>query len=203
MTAPQYTAGNLLAQLLRLLPRGRAWPRDPASVMGQALATLVPSFERSASVASGMIADALPSTTDQLLPEWQETLGLPDPCAGPVQSTAQARAQVVARFTDGGGQSQAYMIAYAAALGYEIQIVQFASFRAGQSRCGQPLGGTDWSNTWQIVAPSTTATQFRCGASRCGDPLQSWGNAVLVCEMQAIAPAHKVLLFSFTLPASA
>jgi uncharacterized protein YmfQ (DUF2313 family) len=52
------------------------------------------------------------------------------------------------------------------------------------------------------VAPSTTSSRFEFGRSNFGDPFASWGNSVLVCEMQTVAPAHTGLLFSFVLPAS-
>jgi uncharacterized protein YmfQ (DUF2313 family) len=200
MPAPQYSAADFLARLLQLLPRGRAWPRDPDAVLPQALATLVPSFVRSAEAAVDLIAEALPSTTVQLLPEWQATLGLPDPCAGPVQSLQQARNQVVARFCDQGGQSQAYMIAYAGSLGYQIQIQQLAGARFGQTRFGQNFGGPDWNFAWRVLAPSVTQSKLQFGAGRFGQPWSSFGNAVLQCELQAIAPAHTILLFGFTLP---
>ncbi len=202
MAAPQYGAADILAALQRLLPRGRVWPRAASAVMTQALATLAPSFVRSAAAGTSLISEALPSSTVQLLPEWQATLGLPDPCAGANPSTDQARQQVVARFTDGGGQSVAYLVQFATQLGYQVRIRQFAPFRTGQSRCGQRLGGKDWWYAWQVVAPATTVTRFKCGSSRCGDPLASWSNAVLQCELQAVAPAHTTLLFSYFTPGS-
>ena len=197
MPAPQFSSADFLSALQKLLPRGRVWPRGSGAVQTQALATLAPSFTRSAAVGASLIAEALPSTTEQLLPEWQATLGLPDPCAGPVSTFSQARAQVVARFSDGGGQSRPYLVGFAAQLGYRITIREFAPFRAGQSRCGQALGSKDWFFTWQVRAPAATVTRFACGVSRCGDPLASWSNAVLECELQAAKPAHTILLFSY------
>ena len=122
---------------------------------------------------------------------------MPDPCAGPSPTLQARRNQVVARFASSGGQSRPYFISYAAALGYTISITNYAPFRMGQSTCGQQLGAQDWFFTWAVNAPLNTVAPFRMGQSGCGEPLNSWGNAVLQCELAEIAPAHTILQFQY------
>jgi uncharacterized protein YmfQ (DUF2313 family) len=144
-----------------------------------------------------LLTDAFPRLTHELLPEWEDSLGLPDPCIGEVSTTQERRAQVLAKLTGTGGQSKAYFIGYAADLGYTITIEEYSPFRMGQHGMGQPLGGHDWAHTWAVVAPATTVTPFTVGLSATGEPLQAWGNASLQCLLEEIAPAHTELLFVY------
>jgi uncharacterized protein YmfQ (DUF2313 family) len=198
MSAPQYSAADYLAALQALLPRGRAWPRDGDANLTKVVTGLVQVFARNNVAAADLIVDAFPLTTLQLLPQWEATLGLPDPCAG-VSPTIQARrAQVVAKFTGIGGQSAPYMIAYAKSLGYVITITQYVPARIGQSAAGQPLYGVAWAHAWRVNSALSTVNKARIGVATAGEPLASWSNTVLQCELQEIAPAHTVLIFSYS-----
>lgn len=197
MAAPVLLAANFLAAIQSLLPRGVVWPRDQDAVQTQALAGLAPTYERNTSRANYLLVDAFPATTYELLPEWEETLGLPDPCAGEAPTVQARRAQVVARFANSGGQSAPYFEQFASNLGYEISIENFGPARAGQARCGDPDYGQDWGFAWAVVAPLSTVTYALAGQATAGEPLAVWGNTVLECELTAIKPAHTVLLFQY------
>ncbi|KVF22953.1 YmfQ family protein [Burkholderia cepacia] len=197
MAAPTLLAANFLSAIQALLPRGQVWPRDQDAVQTKALAGLAPSYERNTSRANYLLVDAFPETTYELLPEWELTLGLPDPCAGESPTIQQRRAQVVARFANSGGQSAAYYIGFAAQLGYGITITNFAPFRCGQSTCGQQLGNTDWFFAWRVNAPPATVVRFAAGQSTAGEALGSWNNTVLECEIRALAPAHTIVSFAY------
>src|SRR5690349_19184852 len=158
MLAPNYKAADFLKALQGLMPRGRVWPRDPDAVQTQVLSGLAPSYERSTARANYLLVDAFPATTYELLPEWESTLGLPDPCAGVAPTIAQRQAQVLARFVGVGGPSIASLAAFAANLGYTVTITQFVEARAGQMRAGDPCNGTAWSFAWQVNAPLNTVT---------------------------------------------
>jgi uncharacterized protein YmfQ (DUF2313 family) len=194
---PAWTSADLLSAFQQLLPRGKAWPRDPTSVQAQTLATLMPTFQRLTARGAFLLSDAFPSTTDELLPEWEASLGLPDPCAGESPTIALRQAQVLARFTAGGGQSIAYFTAFAATLGYDITIEQFAPSRFGRT-FGSSFGGTAWAFAWQVNAPQFTVATFNFGTGYFGDPFASWGNTVLQCELQRLAPAHTTILFNYS-----
>src|SRR5476651_1511590 len=183
MPKPVFTDADYTQALTNLLPPGKAWNRDPDSVQAQAISCYAPSFRRSSDDALALLVDAFPATAVNLLPEWESTLGLPDPCAGVAPTLQARRAQVVARFAGSGGMSISDFEAYAASLGYTITIKQYAPFRAGQNTCGQPLGGLDWFYTWSVQVQANTVTPFRVGSSMLGEPLASWGNSVLECEL--------------------
>jgi uncharacterized protein YmfQ (DUF2313 family) len=157
----------------------------------------VASYEAQTARSNYLLVDAFPGTTYELLPEWELTLGLPDPCAGEAPSVQVRRQQVAARLSSAGGQSAAYYIGFAQRLGYGITVTNYAPFRCGQSTAGQQLGNQDWFFTWSINAVLNTVVRFAAGQSAAGDPLASWGNQVLECEMSAAAPAHTILQFHY------
>ncbi|WP_070106499.1 YmfQ family protein [Burkholderia plantarii] len=194
MSAPNYSASDFASALSALMPRGLAWPRDPGSVMCKAIAALAPMWSRHVAANNYLLIDAFPATTVELLPEWEAALGLPDPCAGESPSLAQRQAQVVARFTNNGGASVAYFVNYAKTLGFDVSIDEFTPFRVGQQAVGASVGVEGWAHTWRINAPENTINYFRVSSSTVGEPLASWGNSVLLCEMNTLKPAHTLVI---------
>ncbi|MDR8394971.1 DUF2313 domain-containing protein [Paraburkholderia sp. USG1] len=200
--APVFQAADFLAALQACMPRGRVWPKAADAIQTQTLQGLAIPFQQHNDRANYLLVDAFPSTPEELLPEWEATLGLPDPCAGTQPTIAARQAQVLARFTAVGGQSLPYFIAYAAKLGFTVTITQYTPFRMGQQAMGDQLGSPDWAFTWAINAPYVSEIPFRMGQSAMGDALESWNNAVLECELNAIKPAHTVLRFIYGLTAA-
>ena len=197
MRAPSFTVADIAAAFLKLLPTGEVWPRESDSVLSQVFTALAPTYQRQAARSANLLVDAFPATTVELLPEWEATLGLPDPCAGTSPTIQQRQAQVVARFAARGGQSVPYFVNFAKNLGFTVTIAQYAPFRVGANRAGQALYGQPWSHAWAVIAPLNTVTFFRTGEDAVGEPLASWGNAVLQCEIQRVAPAQSIPIFQF------
>jgi len=196
--APQLGEDDFVVELGNLFPPGKAWAwtRDPASFGIALLHGIAASQAATHARKNQMLIDAFPATTVELLPEWEASVGLPDPCAGPDASVPARQAHVVARATNQGGQSVAYLIAYALALGFVITITQFTVLRFGQ-RFGSRFRGARWASAIQINAPTTTIAYARFGSARFGDHFASWGNAILECELRRIAPGHLTLIFSY------
>jgi uncharacterized protein YmfQ (DUF2313 family) len=187
MRAPNYQASDFLAALQKLMPRGRAWPRDLSSTQAQVLAGLAPIYAALLARDNNLLVDSFPATAVELLPEWESTLGLPSPAAGPSPTTLARQTLVVARFVGAGGQGVPDYVNYAALLGYTVTVKGLGPFRAGQSRSGQQLGTVDQMFGWTITTPGATST-----------PFGSYGTAVLQYELQRIAPPYTVLNFIFT-----
>lgn len=198
MSGPVYSASDYAQAMARLLPRGRAWPQFESSTLISLLGALAPTYERSGVAAAQLIDDIFPRTTAAMIPEWEETLGLPDSCTPLNPSTEQRRAAILAKFIGAGGQSAPYFISVAAALGYTVTVTNHAPFRVGHDAVGEPLNGAAWAHTWTINAPLNSIAYFAVGRSAVGDPLASWGNAELQCRLSQIAPAHTVLLFAYS-----
>ena len=192
-----YDRYDYLAQFQRLLPRGRVWNRGLELIQDFDLLTLMPTWERLTASLNDLIAEIFPCTTLQLIPEWEETLGIPDECTGPLGTTQEIQQALCLKFSARGGQSKAYFISLAEQLGYEITITEFAPFRVGINRIGDPLSGEGWAHTWQITA-SGPLQYFRADQSKIGERLVTWGSRLFECTMEQIAPAHTILLFGYS-----
>ena len=178
----RFTAAAYAAALASLRPRGRMWPEEAASCQVQTLAAAAGSFERLDAAAQGLLTDAFPATAQQLLPEWENSLGLPDPCVGEDATVAQRQAQLVARLTATGSQAPQRYIDYATSLGFQIQLETFAPFRCGFSACGDGLGGPEWSFAWAIKVSQPSSQGFAAG--------------VLLCEFAGMAPAEPTVFLA-------
>lgn len=175
---PIFEAIDYAAAARALMPRGRVWPTDPDSVQQLFLLAIGKTFERSDASAMAILAGSLPgSTVSGFLPEWEATLGLPDPCIGSSPTFAQRFAQVLARFVGAGGQSRAHYIAYAAALGFTITITTYSSAHPGPTGLG--ISGTQWNFVWGVTVVAN-ASGLSSGA--------------LKCELDAVRPAETTII---------
>jgi uncharacterized protein YmfQ (DUF2313 family) len=198
MLAPLNTASDFLWQFQRLLPRGRLWHRGWGTVQAEDLLTLMPQIVRLNQRAIDVLRETFPCTTSELLPEWEATLGLPDPCIGELNTLQQRQAAVCAKFTARGGQSAAYFVQLAASLGYTITITTFRPFYASEGRVDEPLYDEQWAFVWRVnIFAADTLTYFRVNESTVDEPLVAFGNSVLECLLRAAAPAHTEIIFAY------
>ena len=168
------TAADYAGALRALMPTGRVWPSDPNTDQQRALAALSNLPARLDRAADHLLAGALPGDSLDLLPEWEVSLGLPDPCAGSDPTIAARVNQVRARFIGSGGQSVPFFTAFCSALGFTVQIEPYAPFRVGHT-AGEPLYGDDWIFAWAVrILASSDVVSID----------------VLLCELNALKPAH-------------
>ncbi len=191
------TAEEYFRQLQGLLPPGEAWPRDEDTTLGRLLRAMAVELARVDARSNDLIQEADPRTTTALLPEWERVTGLPDDCVGPGTTLQERRAMLVRKLTSIGGQSRAFFIDTAAALGFDISITEFRPFRVGRSAADDALCGHDWIFAWRVEGPETTIVHFRTGQSTVGEPLRSWGNTLLECVMTRLKPAHTIVQFAY------
>ena len=199
MLAPLYSVTDYLSAFQRLLPRGRIWHRGWGTVQPQDIVTLLPQTVRLNQRAIDVLRETFPCTTAELLPAWEATLGLPDPCIGELDTLQQRQAAVCTKFTARGGQSADYFIRLAASLGYTITITTFRPFYISEGRVDDPLYDEQWAYVWQVnvAAGADTLIYFRVDDSAVDEPLVAFGNAALECLLTAAAPAHTQIIFSY------
>jgi uncharacterized protein YmfQ (DUF2313 family) len=196
-TPPLFGDADYQQAMLRLLPRGRVWRGDSASNLSAVLLALAPTYTRSTAAAAQVLTDASPATTENLLAEWEASLGLPDPCTVASPSIEQRRAAARAKFGARGALTIDYFIALAAALGFSITIAEFLPSAVGHG-CGKPLYGPAWAFAWQVSAPEITTFYSAVGQSAVGDPLTSYDSGELVCRITRDAPAETRVVFVFS-----
>lgn len=184
-----------LSQLQALLPTGAAWPREPDTVLTTVLAAMADGLARAHNRALDLIEEADPRTTLELLADWERVCGLPDPCSGQAATIAERRAQVVARLTATGGQSPAYFIALAAALGFDITITERRARYYGRRRHGTPYGGEEMQRIWEVHLPPELVFRRHHGQGFHGEPFASWGAQSLICMLERLKPAHTIIWY--------
>lgn len=201
--------------LAALLPQGRAWPRDPESVLMRVVEGLAGIWgtEIDPRAADLLERETDPRATVVLLPEWERAYGLPDDCLAEPLSIADRQKALVERVTLKGGQSPALLVALARRIGHDILIKEHSPFMAGISRVGdtrQPTAPSAWFR-WEIGAPEmrfywsvivlgVRITWFRATSGQCGvDPHVRVSLATdLECLLRRFKPAHTELSLDYS-----
>lgn len=189
-----YDPDQYLQQLIASAPPGIGTPVAGSQrwLMWHALARSLARVDRRV---DDLLAEADPRTTTEMLADWERVAGLPDACTGQAETTAERRDRVVARLTARGGQSAAYFIQVAAALGYDITIEEFPTLTC-EDPCDGGLNPWPWPYTWMVHAPAETIREMPCdGAS--DEPLRTWGNQALECLLNRNKPAHTNLIIAY------
>lgn len=186
-----------LDQLKQLLPTGAAWPRATDATLTKLLGAMAGGLADVDARAENLIDESDPSTTLEMLADWERTLGLPNKCAGAPVTIQERRAAIVAALTARGGQSRQYFIDLAGALGYAVTIAEHRPFLAGISTAGDPVNIEAWRFVFTVHAATATVRDFRAGLSAADEPLRTWGNTALECAITANKPAHTHVIFAY------
>jgi uncharacterized protein YmfQ (DUF2313 family) len=191
-----FSATDYVDALAMLFPRGRAWPMAPGTVQRQVLEALAAGLTRFDARAQTLLVDAFPGATIELLPEWEATTALPDPCDGDGQTVDQRRAQVINRLVSAGGQSVPYFLGVLTRLGYTgAQIVEYAPFRADVGCADQPLYTDPWAFHWTIVLPGLSVFYFQADVSAADEPLFTVSDQAVLCTIATLQPSHTTVDF--------
>ncbi len=185
---------DYLTTLQALLPPGNL-TRSPDAVLTQVLGVGAGELARVDLSATGLLAEADPRTTVALLAGWEADLGLPDPCVGPLAGVDARRAAVLARMTARGGASIAYFVGVATALGRTVDVVEFPP-NTCEGSCETDIHGEDWAFTWRVQSGPVAVAVATC-ESACETALATWGDPLLECTIQRLAPAHTIVLFGY------
>jgi uncharacterized protein YmfQ (DUF2313 family) len=174
------SAADYRHALQALLPRGPAWSRALEAVLTLLLWALAEEFARVDGRAGTLRRQIDPRTADELLPEWEDLLGLPDTCTGELGTMQQRQEAAYAKLIATGGAGRQYFIDVAATLGYTITITDLVT-----------------PHVWQVNAGATTINDFTAG-SLAGEQLRTWGNELLECAIEGRKPAHTRVIFAYS-----
>lgn len=192
------TANDYLSQLQALLPRGLAWAREQTGVLTRLLLAWADEFARVDLRCDELVNEADPRTTFELLADWERVAGLPDNCVTIAQTIEQRRAALVSKLVYAGGQSRAYFIGLAEALGYiGATIDEFALMRCTDD-CNDAVYSEDALFAWRLNLPDSTGGIFVMDCiSDCNSSLRSWGDEAIECRINKYKPAHTSVLFAY------
>jgi len=188
---PAATVQQYVDALFQLLPPGRYWRRsEDWTRLANMIAGLSPELARVHDRFLDLIREMDPRTTDDLLVNWYELVGFPDPCipASLLPTTPDEwRAAIHQRVIATGGASAAYIEAVAEALvGPPCNVITgpYLPFRVSLNRCGDRLNESGSEYIWILQAPAATTTAQR---------------TQLECWIDRIKPAHTRADYEYTL----
>lgn len=183
--------------LERLLPPGPIWAQAEGRELAGLLLAAGDELARIHGRFLALLEEADPRSAVETLEAWERVLGLPDPALGQLPTVAERQALAHARWTARGGQSAAYFLELAQALGLAVSIrPRCQPFRVGRSSAGAPLHSLAWAHGWRVDAPNGPAAAFRAG-SRVGYRLDDRRQPVLEALFWRYTPAHAVPVFRY------
>ena len=191
-----FSLSEYLQQLKALLPQGSLWDSLKAdSTIEGYLDAEADEFARVDARASNLINETDPRTTYELLTEWEDFAGLPDGCIDERGTLTQRQQALHAKLISLGGQSIAYFVEYAAALGYEATVTEFRVFDV-ESSVDIEMNDEAWRFVWRLNAPNETIYEWTVEGG-VDEAFATWGNERLECEINKIKPAHTYLIFGY------
>ena len=211
-----HTQDDYAEDLAALLPTGLAWPRDPDTNLMKTIHGMAGPWADVAIAANALlVVEDDPRLTVNMLPEWEESFGLPDECLSEPLTIADRHTALVQRMTMQGAQSRAFFIEQAAAIGYTITITEFSPFMVGVSHVGDTRGIYDPEDVtrynwqigpremrfyWVVHVFTLRLSYFHVSASECGvDRLLTIGLATdLECLIRRYSPAHTQVIFDYS-----
>jgi uncharacterized protein YmfQ (DUF2313 family) len=195
-----FTAQQYAGQLVALLPFGPAWPR---STPGAALVGLMngwaDEFGRLDARAHQLLDETDPRTAYELLSEWENVLGLPDPCTAMATSIGARQAACWRKLAYQAGQTPAFYIALAASVGFAIEIHEFdPDVDDFDGSLTALIAGGEYRYVWRVhVLNAGDFTYFLAG-DPVGGLLRDGDAAVdLECILTHAKPAHTLVIFSY------
>ena len=196
-TPPAATAEQYRGLLERLLPKGPAWALRTGAELNSILLAVGDELARAHGRLLDLLDEADPRTADEMIEDWERVLNLPDPALGTPGTLAARRLLVHARWIARGGQTEAYFLSIALALGLVVTIsAPCRPFRAGLGRAGDPCYSLGWAYGWRVSAPNGPIVHFRAG-SRAGYRVQDARQAALEALFWRYAPAHTIPVFEY------
>jgi uncharacterized protein YmfQ (DUF2313 family) len=165
---------NEAFMLARHMLIGRLWSNafNAASNFGKLIAGIALEFRRFAVLVNKFFTEMDINQTTELLPDWEESVGIPDSCFGVAITTAERRVQVAQKFGKfQGAQTAADFERIALAFGYTVTVA---------------AGPADHTFTVTVVSAPPGVTfplPFPI-------PFSSGGGTFLECLFKTLAPAN-------------
>jgi uncharacterized protein YmfQ (DUF2313 family) len=188
-------------QLQQLLPRGAAFDIQNDSTHAAILLAVAAELARVDARAIDLADELDPRTAFETLTDWERILGLPDECtAGTAQTIAERQQAAAQKLIARGGQTAAFYVAIAAALGYPATVSEYRVARSGTLRSGDRLCGEAWAYAWELIVSTSNPAPsivFRSGISHAGDRLVSRISNALECAINRAKPAHTIVIFTY------
>lgn len=188
MVAPVDRDGYV-EHLQALLPRGRAWTRDPDAVLTSLLRGLAHVLAALDFRAVQLLDEVNPARTTNLLSDWERVLGLPDDCSEADAALPARRAAVLEKLVAQPDLNPRTYIDLAASFGLTITVDENDQARAARISGLDASGGKHVFVWWVTI--SADSSRFFSVISNVTRPLLDFEvNAEFVCRLRNLVPAH-------------
>ena len=186
-----------LAQLKALIPPGRAWSRDQGTTLDALLRAIAGDLADIDSEAAALLLDIRPSTTTDLLPDWERVAGLPDDCSALASTLAERRAALLSKLVTRLNLNPSTFEEIGETFGVTITVEEHDQTRAGTSTMLN-TGGGRWRHVWWVTIPLSADIRAFDMLSDVNTPLLSIDrNTELECRLQKASPAHTLLVVDY------
>lgn len=194
------TEAGWLAALQSLLPPGRAFTREPGSILTRVLSAMAAALLAAQLLLEDLLDQADPRRATGMLPDWERLLALPDACTPVGQQLVDRQRLAYQRLVELGGQSRAYFIELAGLLGESgVTIDEFGTVGfTVASNCNGALFSQADRFTWRVNIPrlALNARLMTCN-SDCDSALQEYTPSVIECAFNRRKPAHTTVIFAY------
>lgn len=187
-----------LSALQALLPPGRAFTREPDSILSKVLGAIAAMFLATQLKLEDLLEQADPRRSTSMLPDWERLLGLPGRCAPTGLQQADRQRAAYQRLVEQGGQSRSYFIGLAALMGEAgVTITEFKRFTC-TSNCNQAVISQADLFAWRVNIPRAALNPrvMNCN-SPCNAALQQYTPSVIECAFKERKPAHTNVIFAY------
>lgn len=172
--------------VLKLLPPGRAWPRDVDTTLHEVAQGIAEECVRFDDFLDNLLLEAQPNTSTELLPEHEADAGLPSALLSIPTSIVERRQQIRTILQARGTPNDQFWLRLAELLGYTIVNIDdetnSSAFLVGGSSVGDPVGGESrWTNTVAFTIDSPQAD-----------------GAKLEAVFNAVKQAHMTFTYEYT-----
>lgn len=188
-------------QLALHFPKGKLWGNvfDGETNMGKLIRGLAVEFYRIELLLENFVTELDINETEQLIIEWEASVGIPDVCFGRSQDLQTRREQVIQKLSDFGGvQTEADFRRVAALFGYDVTLIE-SGIVPGSFPARFPnrfLGGVGSSSHTIIV--SVNSPDSNSFPRPFPDFFIGTSLDVLKCLFRALAPANCDLIYTTT-----
>lgn len=197
------------------LPRGRLWRNKNSPPFSDLIGGMNVEPCRVDERVFDFFKEIDPSQTVEMLPEWENALGLPDECTPAGLTDDERRAQIVQKLTNVGGLSEPFYEFVIGRLGLTGDVFNNLAFVVGRSTVGQaltnyvsdslevgepigPLRIDRWLYYFTVNACESEATTETLEVGEpIGVPLRVVENELLECTMRKLKPAHSAVYFTY------
>lgn len=187
---------QFLAAYQELLPPGPIWETESDNDLYLLMEALSVEASRVYEQTNTMVRELRPFSTEQLVPEWEEVLGLPDLCDPPPSTLEARQAAISARFLARGGQSANYYIGLLKAV-FNVDATIDQNWPWGTpshtgdgtsgsgSVCGDSISSLSTGLTFRVNVPGS-----QVGSQEIADRLE--------CLIRRVKPEHTNVVFNYT-----